>query len=73
MVAPAAEVPVDQLAAVLNWAADEIDAQAAGHNIDEPQLLDLTDHIRCFADQSDRRTLIPWPDGVRRPSPNPTA
>lgn len=64
-----------QFAAVLNWAADEIDAQATAHRVTEPQLLDLTDHIRCFADQPHRRSLIPWPDGVRRPllDPAPSA
>jgi hypothetical protein len=55
------------VAAILSWAADEIDAQAAAHGVNEPQMIDLTDHIRCFADQPRRGSLVPWPEGVRRP------
>ncbi len=59
------------LAAILNWAADEIDAQAAAHNVTEPQMIDLTDHIRCFADQPTRGSIVPWPEGVMRPGGAP--
>ncbi len=58
---------IDPLAQILEWAADEIDAQAAAHNVKEPQMIDLTDHIRCFGDQPDRRSITPWPEAVRRP------
>lgn len=52
--------------AVLLWAADEIEAQATAHN--DPVNVDLTDHIRCFADQPGRRSLVPWPAAVPRPA-----
>jgi hypothetical protein len=54
------------VAALLNWAADEMDAQHVAHR-SNMWLDDQTDHIRCFDDQPRRRSLVPWPEGVPRP------
>lgn len=53
-------------AAVLGWAADEFLAQDDAHP--DGDMLDLTDHIRCFADQPERRSAVPWPELVPRPA-----
>jgi hypothetical protein len=54
--------------AILNWAADEVDAQDVAHG-DSSYVDDLTDHIRCFSDQPTRRSIVPWPELVPRPRP----
>lgn len=54
-----------QSAAVLLWAADELDARAASRN---EQIHDYTDHLRAFTTQPHRPSLVPWPPTLARPS-----
>lgn len=55
------------IASVLEWAADEMLAQDAAHGGDSAAMVDLTDHIRCFASQPDRGSAVTWPENVVRP------
>lgn len=63
---PSDNVVADMIATALEWAADEMLAQDEAHNGGD--MLDLTDHIRCFGSQPDRRSLVPWPANVPRPN-----
>lgn len=47
-------------AETLLWAADELDAQAEAHN---QNLIDYTDHLRCFTEQPQRKSIVPRPGG----------
>lgn len=47
-------------AATLLWAADELGAQSEAHN---QNLIDYTDHLRCFTEQPDRKSIVPKPGG----------
>jgi len=51
------------VADLLRWVGDELEASAL-----DPEDIDLIDHIRCLADQPARRTLVPWPETVPRPT-----
>ena len=55
--------PGGMVAAVLRRVGDELEtAVYRERTID----IDVIDHIRCVADQPDRQTLVPWPDGLPR-------
>lgn len=57
--------PGGMVAAVLRWVGDELEtAVYRDRKID----IDVIDHIRCVADQRHRGTLVPWPEGLPRPT-----
>lgn len=52
------------IAAVIRWCADECDAQTAGR---DSWVDDVTDHLRCCADDPHRKTAVPRPGTIAPP------